>query len=250
VGVLGVKLPFDGKVYNAASRVIHTGRVNRPIYLLATGKPDQVRQLLEGIRRTLGLKGVQVEQQLSLLDPGDSSKTLLARSIVGRPFAAASSGLPLRLGGTTYSPSNNPDYQFVSLSPKAIGIEVATSKGMTGGTRRPDLGLVRIEAIPLAPQDSTNLSGVKLESITIAGSNLLAELSIDRSTPFALLRATVPRGALPEQWWLDWDRSDPNGALARQQSDGLLLLMTTLGQQVQQGSSSPAVALCVAFQRS
>ncbi len=249
-GVLAIKLPFQGQVFNAAGRVIHTGRVERPVYLLATGKPQQVRSLLEGIRRTLGLKGVSVEQHLSIFDPGSKGEPLLAKSILGIPASTASTGQPLRLEGKTFSPSTNPDYKFIRLGPQSTGILVATAKGMGEGSSRPDPGLLRIEAIPLPPANSASSGGVRLRSLSIDGSNLRAALEIDASTSSGLLRATIPRGGLPEPWWFDWDRSQPAGKQALSQTDGLLLLLSTLSQQVQYESKTPAVALCVAFQRS
>jgi hypothetical protein len=88
---------------------------------------------------------------------------------------------------------------------------VSTIKNMTGGSTRPDSGLMRIEAIPLPPADSASLNGVRLASVTIAGSNLRAQLAIDPSTPSGLLRATIPRGGLPEPWWFEWDRTRSGG---------------------------------------
>jgi hypothetical protein len=52
------------------------------------------------------------------------------------------------------------------------------------------------------------------------------------------------------QQWIEWDKDDPKATSAKEKTEGLLLLMTTLGQQVQARSpnQAPAAALCFAFQ--
>jgi hypothetical protein len=117
VGVLAMKLPFEGEVFNATGRVIHSGRVQRPVYLLATGKPSQVRPLLEGIRRNLGLKGVSAEQHLSFFDPGSDSPPLLARSILGSPPSTASTGQPVRLERQELQPIHQSRLQIHQARP-------------------------------------------------------------------------------------------------------------------------------------
>ncbi len=249
VGVLALRLPFRGRVFNSESQVIHTGPADRPIYLLATGQADQVSALLEGVRQNLGLKGVSAEQHLSLFRPGGVQAPLEARALVGVPPLSAQTGIPLRLGGRTYGPTANGDYRFIKLGPESVGFIVSSTADWSGGTTRPDLGVFRLEAIPLPPSQEAGLNGVRVRSITIAGTDLRAEIGVSPSTPSGLLRATIPRGSLPAQWWLDWDRSDPRADDARDRTDGLLLLMTSLNQLVHPGDGPPAVAFCVAFQR-
>ncbi len=248
-GVLALKLPFQGKVFNAQGKSFYNGRLNRPVYLLATGKADQVRALLEEIRKNMALKGVST-QQLSIIEAQTTAKPLVIRSATPIPANQGSSGVPLRIGGSNYTPSNNNDYRFVRLNGDATGIAIATIKPWSGGSSRPDLGLVRLERIPLVPNETTSPGGIRLKGMSVAGSQLRLELDIPPSTPAGAIRATIPRGSLPEQWWIDWDRGDPGAANAKEKTDGLLLLLTTLGQQVQARSptQAPAAALCVAFQ--
>jgi hypothetical protein len=247
-GILALRLPFEGQVFDARGRPIHSGRLQRPVYLLATGEVDQVRNLLEDIRRNLAQKGVE-SQHLSILDAGGGDRTLTIRAAQAVPVNRGASGIPLRLGGTTYTPAGNPDYRFVRLNEGATGLSAATVSPWSGGTTRDDLGLVKLERIPLAAGDSTRLDGIRLRSMSVAGPHVRLEFELPPSTPSGLLRATIPQGTLPEQWWLEWDRADPGTADARQKTEGLLLLLTTLGRQVgAAGGAPPAVALCVAFQ--
>jgi hypothetical protein len=81
----------------------------------------------------------------------------------------------------------------------------------------------------------------------VAGSQLRLDLDVPPSTPSGALRATIP--VLPEQWWIDWDRDDPKATKAEEKTEGLLLLLTTLGSQVREGrGAAPAATLCMAFQ--
>jgi hypothetical protein len=74
------------------------------------------------------------------------------------------------------------------------------------------------------------------------------KIEIPSSAPSGLLRATIPRGGLPEQWWLEWDRSEIKSASDREKTEGLLHLLTTLSEQIaSQKPSTPAAELCVAY---
>ena len=248
-GILALKLPFKGKVFNSQGINIYTGKLNRPIYLLASGKPDQVRSLLSEIKKNMALKGVSTKE-ISMLDGKSVSKTLKIKSASAVPFKKGISNSPVRLVGATYSPANNSEYKFVRLSPGATGIAIATVVPWSGGTTRPDIGLVRIERIPVNPNDSSDLEGVRLRSMSVAGKNVRLEIDIPSSTPSGLLRATIPRGSLPEQWWLDWDRSEPISSNSKEKTQGLLLLLTKLSEQIaSRNPNTPAAELCVAYQQ-
>ncbi len=249
-GVLALKLPFEGQVFDASGKPVFSGKLNRPVYLLATGNAAQVRAVLEEIRKNMALKGVR-SQELSILDAHAEPNTLTIKAATLIPQAVGRSGEPVRLGDTTYSPSSHPDYRFVKLSGASKGIALATIQPWAGGSTRPDLGLVKLERIPLSPAESTDPGGISLKSMSVAGTNLRLELEIPPTAPAGAIRATIPRGSLPEQWWIEWDKDDPKAAKAKEKTEGLLLLMTTLGQQVQARSPSkaPAAALCFAFQR-
>lgn len=249
-GVLALKLPFEGQVFDASGKPVFSGKLDRPVYLLATGNAVQVREVLEEIRKNMALKGVS-SQQLSILDAQAQPKTLTIKSATLIPQAAGRTGEPVRLGGNSYSPSSHSQYRFAKLRDGSTGIALATIQPWSGGVTRPDLGLVKLERIPLSPNDSIDPGGISLKSMSVAGSNLRLELEIPPSAPAGAIRATIPRGSLPEQWWIEWDKDDPKAAKAKEKTEGLLLLMTTLGQQVQARSPSkaPAAALCFAFQR-
>lgn len=248
-GILALKLPFEGQVFNPQGQPLIAGKLNRPVYLLATGEATQVRQLLEEVRKTMALKGVS-SQELSMLDAEAEVNTLTAKSALPVPGSMGDIGLPLRLNNQQFSPTNNPHYQFIKLKPGATGILLASVKPWSGGTTRPNLGLVNVERIPLGG-GSTSTGGIQLKTMTVAGSNLRMELAIPASATSGAIRATVAAGSMPEQWWLEWDRDDAKAKNAGEKTEGLLLLLTTLGQQVRGGSSSraPAAAFCVAFQR-
>lgn len=247
-GILALKLPFEGQVFDAQGVSIHTGKLNRPLYLLATGQTSQVRSLLSEIQRTMAQKGITTKE-LSFLEGRSGPQPLKVASGAAIPTDKGSWGTPVRIDNTKYSPGNNPDYGFIRLKPGATGFTVDTIKPWIGGTSRPDPGLLRLERIPLTPGDTTDPGDIRLRSMSVAGANLRLELDIPSSPPSGLLRATIPSGNLPEEWWLQWDRSEPKSPQAREQTEGLLLLMTTLGQQIAADTPGvPAAALCVAYQ--
>lgn len=248
-GILALKLPFRGKVFNSEGVNFYSGKLNRPLYILATGKPDQVRSLLSDIKKNMAQKGVTT-QEISILDGESNSQTMMIKSVSPVPINKGSSGNPVRIENTTFSPGNNRDYAFVQLTSGGTGIVTATVVPWSGGTTRPDIGLVRLERIPVTTNGSPDLGGVRLRSMSVAGKNIRLEIDIPSSTPSGLLRATIPRGSLPEQWWLDWDRSEPMGSNSKEKTEGLLLLLTTLSEQIaSRNSSTPAAELCVAYQQ-
>ena len=106
---------------------------------------------------------------------------------------------------------------------------------------------MRLERIPLTPEESTSTDGIKISKIVVAGSHLRLDFVVARSAPSGALRATIP--VLPEQWWLDWDRDNSKSAKAAEKTEGLLLLLTTLGSQSRKGqNATPAATLCMAYQ--
>lgn len=245
-GVLALKLPFAGQVFNSQGQPFYKGSLLRPVYLLATGPADQVRSLLEEIRKNMAQKGVR-SQELSLFNVAAGAPSLTARDAKPIPPEQGAVGLPLLLSGGRFSPTSNSDYRFIQLKPGATGFSVMTIKPWSGGSTRPDLGLVRLERIPLTPEESTSAGEIKIRSMQVAGSHLRLDLDVPPTAPSGALRATIP--VLPEQWWIDWDRDDPKAAKAEEKTEGLLLLLTTLGSQVREGrGAAPAATLCLAFQ--
>ena len=247
-GVLALKLPFSGQVFDSQGKPFFKGTLNRPAYLLATGPADQVQTLLEEIRKNMAQKGVR-SQELSLLNAPTGGRTLTAMDARPIPQEQGAVGLPLLLGNGRFDPSTNGDYRFIKLNRGAIGFSIRTTKPWSGGTERPDLGLVRLERIPLTPEQNTSTDGITISKMVVAGSQLRLDFEVPRTSPSGALRATIP--VLPEQWWLDWDRDNPKSTKAAEKTEGLLLMLTTLGSQIREAqSAAPAATLCMAYQTS
>lgn len=249
IGVLAVKLPFQGSVYNSQSEVIHTGQSQRPIYLLATGPQAQLKAFLNDVRTKAALGGVPTEtMQLTFLDEHVNRPTLKAASVQGVPPQAINSGLPIRLANSTYTPGRQPDYQFVKLLSKAEGVRLSNSATVgTSKAKLSEIAVVQVEPVILPGAGESMGSGVSVRGLQLQGQQLVMELAIPDQTPAGALRAMVPRGQLPEDWWISWNRRDPSSTSARDQTDGLLLLLTSLGTLLVDPGSTPAAAFCLAF---
>lgn len=246
IGVLGVKLPFNGTIYDSQGRTIHAGRARRPLYLLASGDAARVRQLLEAVRENLSLRGVPTQDlRISLLgEPGQA--TLLARSSQGDPPSSVNIGVPVAVGATTYEPGSHADVQLLKLLPGNRGVRISSADVMPGrGTAAP-AGLVTLSPLEATAAIS---SGISLQAVEVSGSTLTAELRIDPSVTASALRLTVPAGSLPQEWWLLWNRSNARSPQARDQTDGLLLAMTKLGQALSPANAPPAAVFCLAISR-
>jgi hypothetical protein len=248
-GVLALKLPFTGPVFDSQARPLFKGTLNRPLYLLATGPADQVKALLEEIRKIMAQKGIQ-SQELSVFGDLNSNLTLTAKDARVIPPEKGAVGLPVQFSTGRFNPGSNSDYRFIQSRPGATGFSVMTIKPWSGGTTRPDLGLVRLERIPLSSNDSTSPGGVKIRHMIVSGNQVRLDLDVPPSTPSGAMRATIE--TLPEQWWIDWDRenrSDLKPAEKAEKTDGLLLLLNTLSTEIRQAKGTPpAATLCMAFQ--
>ena len=194
-------------------------------------------------------KGIQ-SQELSIFGDLNSNPTLTAKDARVIPPEKGAVGLPVQFSSGRYSPGSNSDYRFIQLKPGATGFSVMTINPWSGGTTRPDLGLVRLERIPLSPYDNTSLGGVKIRHMIVAGTQVRLDLDVSPSTPSGAMRATIE--TLPEQWWIDWDRENRNDlkpAEKAEKTDGLLLLLNTLSTEIRQAKGTPPAAiLCMAFQ--
>ena len=249
IGVLAVKLPFQGSVYNSQSEVVHTGQSQRPIYLLATGPQAQLKAFLNDVRTKASLGGVPTDtMQLSFLDEHVNRPTLKAASVQGVPPQAINSGLPIRLANSTYSPGGQPDFQFVKLLSQAEGVRLSSSATVGASQAKlPEIAVVQVEPVVLPGAGPAMGSGLSVRGLQLQGQQLVMELAIPGQTPAGAVRATVPRGQLPEDWWISWNRREPSSSSARDQTDGLLLLLTSLGSLLVEPSSTPAAAFCLAF---
>ena len=249
IGVLATKLPFEGSVYNSQGLVIHSGSSLRPIYLLATGPRSQVRAFLSDVRTKAALGGVPADgMQLTLLDEHVNRPTLKAVSVQGVPPEGISSGLPVRLVSTTYSPGGQSDYQFVRLLGNATGVRLSsTASPIAFRSKLPDLALAQLEPVALPGAAADLADGITVKGLQLQGQQLTLELGIARDAPAGAVRATIPRGQLPEDWWYSWNRRDPTGPEAKNQTDGLLLLLTSLSSMLVEPGATPAAAFCLAF---
>ncbi len=244
IAVLALQLPFEGSVFNSQGVVIHEGKARRPIYLLATGPRNQLHTLMQSVKTKAALAGVPAKSmKLTHLEDQVNRATLTARSLSGVPANAVGGGVPIRLGGTTYSPAQNPDYQFARLFNNAKGVILSSSNNTNIHTLQPDLGLVQLQNIPL-PGHSGSLNGISMVGFTISGSNLKVKIDVSPGTGQPIL-ASVARGQLPEAWWLQWNRPAEDNETPQNQTDGLLLLMTSLGQLMVAPKTTPAAAFCL-----
>ena len=246
IGVLGVKLPFNGTIYDSHGRTIHRGRALRPLYLLASGEAARVRQLLDSVRETLSLRGVPTQDlQISLLG-GAGQPTLLARSSQGDPPSSVNIGVPVAVGATTYEPGSHADVQLLKLLAGNRGVRISSAEVMPGRGSAAPVGLVSLSPLETTAAIS---NGISLQAVEVSGSTLTAELRIDPSVSASALRLTVPAGSLPQEWWLLWNRSNARSPQAREQTDGLLLAMTKLGQALSPPNAPPAAVFCLAVSR-
>lgn len=247
IGVLAVRLPFTGNVYNSQGIVIHNGVAQRPIYILATGPQSQLHSVLTDVRTKAALAGVATDSmQLTFLDEQANAPTLTAKAVVGVPPASITAGLPIRLAGRTYSPAGESTYQFAKLYPNAQGVTIGSSGNAGLDSQQPDLGLARLEAISL-PGDSSGLNGLSIQGFQVIGQDLSVTIRVPPSSGGMALRAVVPRGQLPESWWLDWNRQASPATRAHDRTDGLLLLLTSLSKLMVSPGTTPAASLCLAF---
>lgn len=249
IGVLAVRLPFQGRVFNSQGAAIHDGAAKRPIYILATGPRSQLHSLLTEVRTKAALSGVPTDSmQLTFLDDQANAPTLTAKAVAGLTPASITTGLPIRLAGTTYSPSGDSSYQFAKLYANADGVTISSGANASLASQRPDFGLARLQTIPLAG-DSPGLNGLSIQGFQMVGQELTVAIRIPKNLSGKAFRVVVPRGQLPESWWVDWSRQTPAAAVAHDQTDGLLLLLTSLSKLMVSPSTTPAASLCLAFSR-
>lgn len=245
IGVLAMQLPFEGSVFNSQGVVIHRGEAKRPIYLLATGPRNQMHSLMQSVKTKSALAGVPASSmQLTHLEEQVNRATLTAQSLGGVPANAVGGGVPIRLGGTTYGPAQNPDYQFVRLFENAKGMILSSSNDTNVKTLQPDLGLIQLKNIPL-PGHKEALNGTSIGGFTTTGSDLKVKIDLPQGSSGEAIRASVPRGQLPEAWWLQWNRPAQDSETSQNQTDGLLLLMTSLGKLMVAPDTSPSAAFCL-----
>jgi hypothetical protein len=247
-GILGIKAPFTGDVFGANGEIIQRGNVTRPVFILATGPKEQVRSVLDEVKKTLSLRGI-TDTRIAIIDRNNAQKTKFAKWIGGAPAKAATSGINIRLDRQTFSPAHNQDYQFIRLNSGATGLSVATTKTWSQGTERPDFGIADLEKLPIEVGQPQAAEGMKVNSIQISGSNVRVGIDVDMSAASGVYRVVIPAGSMPEEWWVSWDRAEGEKTNVGSKTQGLLLLMTTLSRQIAGAANAPpAAALCIALQ--
>lgn len=248
LGILGIKAPFTGDVFGSNGQVIQRGNVIRPLFVLATGPKEQVIPFLNETKKTLMLKGI-TGAKISIINPGGQLNTKIAKWGAGNPSKAATSGFNIRLEGKTYSPAQNPNYQFIRLNTGASGFFVATTKTLSEGVERPDFGIADIQRLPIDAGIPRAAEGMQVSSIKISGSNVKVGIDVDHSADSGLYRIVIPAGSMPEDWWVSWDRAEGDKTNIGNKTQGLLLLMTTLSRQIAGGANAPpAAAMCIALE--
>lgn len=247
-GILGLKAPFTGDVYGANGQIIMKGSTNRPLFILATGQSEQVRSVLNEIKKTLALKGI-TDTRASIIEPGDSGRRMTAQWISGVPATAANTGQKIRIGNVTYRPELNPKYQFIKLNSGATGLSVRTNKKWSNGIERPDFGIADLELLSIPAGQTQSAEGMRIKNIEISGSNIKVGIDVDQSAATGIYRVVIPAGSMPEQWWVEWDRPQADAAKVGEKTQGLLLLTTTLSRQIAGSANGPpAAAMCIALQ--
>ena len=186
--------------------------------------------------------------QLTFLEDQANAPTLLARSVKGDPANSLSSGLPVQLAGATYGPGSHTDYQLARLAKRTNAVVLSTRReGSIGGSPMPDMAIAQLESLPLGGQMANLTPGINIQSFQLGNQELALTIAIPPGTPSSALRAQVSRGQLPESWWISWNRQIPTATNAKEQTDGLLLLLTSLSKLMVAPGTTPAAALCLAF---
>jgi hypothetical protein len=249
IAILAIRVPFQGRVFNSEGQVIYAGSAQRPIYLLATGPRTQLHALMNDVRAKAALGGVSTDSmQLTFLEDQANAPTLLAMSVKGDPANSLSSGVPVQLAGATYGPGSQAEYQLARLSPRTNAIVLSSRRvGAIGGSSMPDMAIAQLVSLPVGGQITSLPPGIKVKSFQLGNQDFALTISIPPGTPTTALRAQVPRGQLPEAWWISWNRQSTTNATAKEQSDGLLLLLTSLSKLMVSPGTTPAAAFCLAF---
>lgn len=250
IGVLAVKMPFMGDIYNSQGAVIHSGASERPIYLLATGPRNQLHDFLISVQRQASAEGIPADDmRLTFLDDQVSRPTLIAKAVRGNKNQA-NVDMEVSIGGQSYGWTSNPEYRFIRLPRQEdeilLGSDTVPATSPQGMNRRV---LVTIEPVDTPGTLHSRTSAVYAKGLMMQEQTLLMSLAIPSASMNEAIRAIIPRGRLPEDWWIGWNRNDAASPEAKNQTDGLLPLLSNLGSLLVKPGSSPAVAFCLAYNR-
>jgi len=246
IGILAIKAPFKGKVFNSEGSDFHQGEATRPVYILATGPQSQLHRVLQSIKENISIAGTAIpSMKLVYLEDWVNQKTLNAKSIAGIPQRALSSGLPIRLGNKTYSPTSASGYQFAKTKNNLTGI-LLSSGNVNSELDASRVNIGRLETIQLKGFDQS-LNGVSVNRINLRGSDIQIKLNTSEMSNGKALRAVIPRGQLPQNWWVQWDRQSTQSENPQDQTDGLLQLLTSLGRLLVDRTAVPPVTPAASF---
>jgi len=250
IGILALKLPFAGKVFNSQGMVIHKGPSERPIYLLATGPHTQLKSFLTEVKAAAKAEGIPEEtMHLTFLDEHVNKPTLTAKAARGATNQATVD-MDISANGRPYGWTANPNYKFIRVPKQESAVLLGSSTvPASKPDKMTDRVLVQLEPVNTAGVNQFDPSGVSTKGIQIQGQKLLIDLALASDATAGVVRATIPRGRLPEDWWISWNRNDPAVPEAKNQTDGLLPLLTSLGTLLVEPGSSPAAAFCLAYSR-
>ena len=240
IAVLSLQHPFQGKVFNSRAKVIHNGEAKRPIFLLTTGPRKQLHNLMQTVKNRAALAGVpDTTMNLTYFEDyanGDTVAKVLVVQASGDSYQ-----FDLEIQHITRHKTLIINLRDC-LADKSI--LSSSSSGTSHKWLSNDLGLMQIQAINL-PGFETDLGSTSIDGLAINGSNLKAKINLEPTSTALALRASVPRGQLPEPWWLDWDRSSRDTKSPENQTDGLMLLMTSLSKMMVSPDTTPAVSFCL-----
>jgi hypothetical protein len=108
------------------------------------------------------------------------------------------------------------------------------------------MAIAQLESLPAGGHMTGLAPGINVQSFQLGNQEIALTITIPQGTPSSALRAQVPRGQLPESWWISWNRRTLT-TNAKEQTDGLLLLLTSLSKLMVAPGTTPAAALCLAF---
>ena len=249
IGVIAVRMPFNGSVFNSQGKVIYIGEAQRPLYLLATGQRQQLHKLLTDIKGNLALSGIPINSiQLTFIEDHANAPTLTANSIYGAPPSSVSPEFPISFSGTKYNQSQQISYQLAKLTPITKNVSLSNLTTKSNAPLQADYGLVKLASIDLPGQLPTS-NGLSVEGIQINENQLTVKIKIPSNEVVAAVRALVPRGKLPQHWWLTWNRQKSSISRMQNQTDGLLQLLISLGGLMVEQGTTPAASMCLAFNK-
>ena len=249
IGVLAIQLPFKGNVFNSQGQVIYNGNAQRPVFILATGPRNQLHDLLTDIKGKVIISGIPSDSVfISFLEDQANAPTVTAKSITGIPSKSIFSGAPVSFSDSRFSqPQEN--YQLARLTaPDNKSIKLSSLNVAYSGPLQPENGFVRLESIDL-PGQGFSIQNFNIEGFQVENKQLTVQIKVPSETNAGIIRAFVPRGQLPDSWWLRLNRRNESSPQPQDKSDGLLLLLSSLGELMVEPGASPAAALCLAFNR-